>query len=351
MNAAGQSLIILTPGFPENEEDSACLPWMQNFIRNLHQQYPLVSLTIISLQYPHKKGEYRWFGIPVIALGGKNKGGLATYFLRNRLSSLLKRLYKTNSCSGLLSFWYGECARSAELFAKKKKLLHYCWIAGQDAKTGNPYPAKVGISSDRLIAVSDFIQDHFEQNHGVKPAHVIPFGTDTSLFASNLPVKDIDLLAVGSLIPLKQYEVFIEAVSVIKEKMPNVKAVLIGKGPEERKLKELIEKYKLSDTITLTGELPYQAVLQYMQRAKVFLHPSSYEGFGCVCTEALFAGAFVIRFTRPMKKDMTNTFVVRTKEEMISNTLQLLLENKTGRPVNEYPVEETVKKAATLFKL
>lgn len=351
MNAAGSSLIIVTPGFSENEDDSTCLPWMQNFTRNLHRKYPSLSITIISLEYPHKKGEYQWCGIPVIALAGKNKGGISKLWQRRNLMRLLEKLYAEKKCTGLLSFWYGECARSAELFARKKKLPHYCWIAGQDAKADNPYPERVGISGDRLIAVSDFIQEHFEQNHGIKPAHVIPFGTDTALFASNNPEKDIDLLAAGSLIPLKQYEIFIEVVQEIKKAIPGIKAVLIGKGPEEKKIRQLIMQYDLAASVTLTGELAYSDVLQYMQRAKVFLHPSAYEGFGCVCTEALYAGAAVIRFTRPMKKEMANTFVVETKEEMAERALQLLQQNERYQPVNEYSVRETVNKAAALFGL
>ena len=79
-----------------------------------------------------------------------------------------------------------------------------------------------------------------------------------------------------------------------------VKAVLIGEGPERMKLQSLITALGLQSNISLTGELSHPEVLQWMQRTKIFLHPSSYEGFGVVCIEALHAGAHVISFVKPM---------------------------------------------------
>lgn len=351
MNAAVKSLVILTPGFPENEGDSTCLPWLQNFVRTLHRQYPLVKIIVLSFQYPYKKQPYIWEGADVIPFAGKNKGGFAKLKLHYLINRQLKKLYREKPFDVMLSIWYGECAWLAGKFSREKNLNHYCWIAGQDAKKDNPYPAKLGIKGNRLIAVSDFVQELFTECHGVKPAHVIPFGTDASLFMKNRPEKDIDILAAGSFIPLKQYELFVEVIKAVKEERRFIKAVLIGKGPEERKIYELIVKYRLQDNITLTGELPYNVVLQYMQRAKIFLHPSAYEGFGCVCTEALYAGAYVIRLTQPMKKEMQNSFIVADKEEMISKTIGLLRQNKIAEPVNEYPVEETAERTAALLGL
>src|SRR6185295_12039608 len=193
--------------------------------------------------------------------------------------------------AGLLSFWYNECAFIGKKFAAKYGINHYCWILGQDARKGNQYPKLLSPWANELVALSDFIQDEFERNHGIRPRFVIPPGIDETLFGSIPKEKDIDLLGVGSLIPLKQYDIFIEVVAELKRQVPGMKALLVGKGPEKEKLQSLISKFKLESGVTMTGEFPYNEVLKLMQRAKVFLHPSSYEGFGCVCLEALGAGA------------------------------------------------------------
>lgn len=351
MNASGKSLIILTPGFPANEEDSACLPWMQNIVRNLCKSYPGLSITVMSLQYPYSKKPYKWEGITVIPFGGANKGGLTKLVLRNKVSRKLNQFYRQKEFAGILSFWYGECARAGHLFAKRKGQVHFCWIAGQDAKKENTFPAKLNIKAENLVAGSDFLRDHFTKNHHVKPGTVIVPGVDPSPFGDNISVRDIDLLAVGSLIPLKQYEVFIEVARSIATAIPNIKAVLIGKGPEMKKISDLINNYSLQQNVYLAGELPYTEVLQYMKRAKVFLHPSSYEGFGCVCTEALYAGASVVRFTKPMEKEMKNTVTVNSVEEMVTATKKLLSQNSPAISTNEYPIENTVRSIARLFGL
>ena len=119
--------------------------------------------------------------------------------------------------------------------------------------------------------------------------------------------------------------------------------LLVGKGPEKEKLQSLISKFKLESSVTMTGELPYNEVLQRMQRAKVFLHPSSYEGFGCVCLEALHAGAHVISFCKPMNMQITHWHIVKDKDAAIANALKILSDQHIGHnPVKEFSINTTV---------
>ena len=311
-------LIILSPGFPESEADSTCLPMQQQFVRALKEMYPGLDIVVLTFQYPYHQKEYNWFEVKVIPFGGRNKGGLQKLLLRNKINSTLKKLYKANKIAGLFSFWYNECAFIGKKFADKYGVKHYCWILGQDARKGNEYPKLLPPLSNELVALSDFIQNEFERNHGIRPQFVIPPGIDETLFASIPKEKDLDLLGVGSLISLKQYDIFLEIVAELKKQMPGIKVLLVGKGPEKEKLQSLIRKFKLESSVTMTGELPYSEVLKLMQRAKVFLHPSSYEGFGCVCLEALHAGAHVISFCKPMNMQITHWHIVKDKDAAIA---------------------------------
>jgi glycosyltransferase involved in cell wall biosynthesis len=322
-------LIILSPGFPESEADSTCLPMQQQFVRALKKFYPGLDIVVLTFQYPYHNKRYKWFEVEVIPFGGRNKGGLQKLLLRNKINSTLKKLSRERKIAGLFSFWYNECAFIGKKFAAKYGIKHYCWILGQDARKGNQYPKLLPPRANELIALSDFIQDEFERNHGIRPRFVIPPGIDETLFGSIAKEKDIDLLGVGSLIPLKQYDIFIEVVAELKRQVPGMKALLVGKGPEKDKLQSLISKFRLESSITMTGELPYNEVLQLMQRAKVFLHPSSYEGFGCVCLEALQAGAHVISFCKPMNMQITHWHIVKDKNVAIVNALKILSDQRT----------------------
>jgi glycosyltransferase involved in cell wall biosynthesis len=64
--------------------------------------------------------------------------------------------------------------------------------------------------------------------------------------------REVDLLGVGSLIPLKQYDIFLEVVAEIKNQIPEVKALLVGKGPRERELQSLLDNLNLESNVKMT---------------------------------------------------------------------------------------------------
>jgi|SRR5215469_2030186 len=345
-----KTFIILTPGFPAIEADTVCLPMQQSFVKTVKQLFPEIEIIVLSFQYPYHQKKYEWFDIEVIPYGGRNKGGFAKLLLRRKINATLDDLCRTKNIIGLFSLWYNECAWIAKKFADKKNLKHYCWILGQDATKENKYPQQLVPQSNELIALSDFLQKEFEKNHGVRPEFIVPPGIDASIFKNEPTEKDIDLLAVGSLIPLKQYEIFIETVAEIKKQVPYVKAFLIGKGPDKEKLQSLINKFKIQENIKLTGELPFNEVIRFMQRTKVFLHPSSYEGFGCVCTEALCAKAHVISFCKPMNEDIPHWLIVNNKEDMINEALKIMTGKQTEyKSITPYSMNDTVRTIMKLF--
>jgi len=346
-----ETLIILTPGFPKDEADSTCLPMLQQFTRTLKELYPRLNIIVLSFQYPFFEKTYKWFDITVKSFAGRNKAGLSKLLLRKKIAAVLKDLHDANKIKGILSFWLGECALMGKRFADKYGIKHYCWIQGQDAKADNKYVKQIRPNANELIALSNFIQAEFEKNHSIKPQYVISPGIDPKSFIAPAVERDIDLLAAGSLIPLKQYDIFIEIIAEIKKDLPTIKAVLIGAGPEKEKLEKLIKKTGLQSSVTLTGELPHTEVLQHMQRAKIFLHPSSYEGFGMVCLEALAAGTKVISFVKPMNREISNWHIVQSKEEMKEKVLQILQHPDTNQsPSMPFLMNNSVKTIAALFE-
>lgn len=344
------TLIILTPGFAENEADSTCLPSLQSFVKRLRKDHPALNIIILALQYPFVAGEYYWHHCRVIALGGKGKAKLSRLFVWMKAGNKLSKLRKEENVVGILSFWCGEAALLGHRFGKKYGVKHYCWILGQDAKKENKYVRRIRPAAAELIAISDFIQQEFEKNHGISPGQVIPLGIDPDEFPKEGQPGEIDIMGAGSLIPLKQYDVFIEVLSKIREQNPQIKAILCGKGPEEKQLKELVEKYELKKNIIMGGGLPHKAVLKYMKSSRIFLHTSNYEGFSTVCLEALYAGMQVISFCKAMNAGIPHWHIVQTKEDMIKRALDLLKRPlQRSEPVLPYAMEKTVQELMQLF--
>lgn len=44
-------LIILTPGFPENEAETTWLPFAQSIIRTINKDFPFIKIIILSFDF------------------------------------------------------------------------------------------------------------------------------------------------------------------------------------------------------------------------------------------------------------------------------------------------------------
>jgi glycosyltransferase involved in cell wall biosynthesis len=345
-----RTLVILSPGFPKNESDTTCLPAQQSFVRSLKNNFPTLKIIVIAFQYPFLKTEYTWNDIEVIPFGGRDKGGVDRLFLWLRVWKKLQRLNRDNNIIGLFSFWCTECALVGKYFASRHGLEHYTWILGQDAKKDNGYVRWLRPRREELVAMSDFLAKEFFTNHSVRPKYIIPNGIDPSLYTNENFKRDIDVLGAGSLIGLNQYEKFIEVINELTKELPDLQSVICGDGPEENNLQMLISKLQLGKNISLAGKKTHPEVLHLMQTSRIFLHTSSYEGFSSVCLEALYAGARVISFFKPMAAWINHWYIVHDEKEMVEKTLEILHDPDIDyKPVLPYSMQDSVKAVMKLF--
>ena len=342
-------MILLTPGFPENEADTTCLPFLQTHIGALNENFPNLEIIIITFQYPFFKSVYKWRGNEVISFGGKERGKIHRLLLWVRVWRKLARLRRTKNVIGLFSLWHTECALVGGYFGRFHDLTHYTWLCGQDAKKGNKYVNLARPHADGLVAMSDFLKREFFKNYGVDPAHVIPIGVDPDEFSNGKFERTIDVLGAGSLIPLKQYDIFVIVINRLRYTMPDIRAELCGSGPEESRLKSLVAEQHLGDHVILHGEIPHSEVLQLMQTAKIFLHTSNYEGFGTVCLEALYAGAHVVSFTKPMDSQIEHWHHVSDEEEMVKKVTELLRGPIEHQSIRAYTAADVAGSIVALF--
>lgn len=350
MQKRKKTLIILSPGFPRDEDDTTCLPTQQLFVKALKAEYPELKIVVLAFQYPFEKKRYNWNEIEIISFNDSTKGLLNHMKLWVKIWRLLKMLNKQYDIVGLLSFWCTEYAMVAKRFAALHGLKHFIWLLGQDARAGNPFVKFMRLKPNNLIGISDFIAEEFAHNYGVRPAYVVPNAIDESLFSDEPVMRDIDILGVGSLIPLKRYDLFIEIIAALKPRYPEIKAAICGKGIEEGKLRKQIAGAGLNENVRLVGELPHNKVIRLMERSKVLLHPSSYEGFSTVCLEAIRAGVQVVSFCKPMKEDIENWYVVESNKGMLGKAGALLANgNQNDKGVRTYTMSEIAGRVMELY--
>ena len=336
MSEKNEAIIILTPGFPENEEDLNCLPERQTFVKALKKVNANLHIIILSFQYPFSKKHYIWHGMDVYSFNGRNRPRLSRVMIWVRVWKRMRTLNRRYKIKGVLSFWLGECAFVGNIFSKRYHLQHYTWLLGQDARPGNKYVPLIKPDPFSLIAISDFLADEFFKNYLIMPRHVLPTGIDANLFADNTEDRNIDILGAGSLIPLKRFDLFIEIIHELTSDWPDLKVVICGNGPEKESLQLQINAFKLGKNISLTSEVPHKELLKLMQQSRIFLHTSSYEGFATVITEALYAGAHVICFCKPMKEPIDQLNVVDNKKQMIDKIKELLQESSPQESIFPY---------------
>jgi glycosyltransferase involved in cell wall biosynthesis len=350
MNDARDTLLILSPGFPANESDTNCLPAQQALVRSLSRCFPALAIHIIAFQYPYRQTQYSWYGIPVTALGGSNRGGLLRLRTWIHAWRAMRKIMKQQPVTGILSFWAGECALMGHFFARRHKIRHASWILGQDARKPNPYLTWFRPHPESLIAMSDFLAKQFHTAHGIRPAYIVPNGIDPSLFPAAHVPRNMDILGAGSLIELKRFDIFIHVANELFRQLPGLTVTLCGDGPERKQLEALARQQQPAPAIHFAGELPHSEMPVLMQRSRLFLHTSSYEGFSGACLEALYAGAHVVSFCRPQDAWIRHWHIVDSTEEMIAVCLSLL-QNKAldHTPILPYHMDDSARQIMEVF--
>lgn len=345
------TLVILSPAFPKDESEENWVPAQQMLVKELKKQFPQTKIMVLSFLYPYESMIYRWNGVDVVAFGGMKMKKFKKFLLWKKIWDHLKGIRSSNHIIGLFSFWCAECALIGHYFGKFYRIQHYSWICGQDARKMNRLVRFIRPKANELVAISHFVREEFHRSHGIRPAHFIPIAIDPKMFPEKFPVnRSIDILAAGNLVPLKQYDIFIGIVNRLKKKMPALNVVLCGHGAEEEKLRALAKKHELEDTIEFKGMILHSELLALMQHARVFVHPSSYEGFGAVCMEALYAGAHVVSFCQPINDPVENWHIVKTADEMISKTCELLSDPYLEfKPVPLFTIDKTASQVMQLF--
>ncbi len=108
-------------------------------------------------------------------------------------------------------------------------------------------------------------------------------------------------LAVGRLVSKKGLDVFIEACGILQARNVNFKAQIVGEsGESEPKLKNLIEKYSLQKSVTLTGAMTQTSLFREYHKSDVFCLPcrvlenGDRDGIPNVMVEAMSCGLPVI---------------------------------------------------------
>ncbi len=138
-------------------------------------------------------------------------------------------------------------------------------------------------------------------DYGVAPERVtvaLP-GTDPIAPSRKDREGPLGLLAVGSLVPRKGYDVLLAALATLAHLPWHL--TIVGdrdRSPETaRKLSAQIEALQLDRRVTLAGAVPPEALRRFYRDADIFVLASRFEGYGMAFAEAMAHGLPVIGTT------------------------------------------------------
>jgi glycosyltransferase involved in cell wall biosynthesis len=98
------------------------------------------------------------------------------------------------------------------------------------------------------------------------------------------------VLFAGRLIPEKQVTLAVAAIALAAERIPGLRAVILGDGPERAALSAAIAEHSLGEVISAEGFAETAVVEAQMGRAMCMLLTSRREGYGLVVVEAAAHG-------------------------------------------------------------
>lgn len=203
-------------------------------------------------------------------------GSAPSKFIRERLSK------------GKLTFRYSE------RLLKKKNLLR---IIGYTLKTWitNGWHKSFYLLCASAYTASDYHRMFSFRNKCFKWGYFPETKIYDDIKTVILKKSTFSILWVARLIEWKHPEVPIKIVKRLKDSGYRVNLSIIGNGPLQTRIENMIEELDLKNEVHLLGALKPTEVRKYMEKSEIFLFTSDRnEGWGAVLNEAMNSGCAVV---------------------------------------------------------
>jgi glycosyltransferase involved in cell wall biosynthesis len=197
--------------------------------------------------------------------------------------------------------------------------------------------------ADRVVTTSKGVADDLISHFGVASARIQVIHNPVDLLQIARAVAeplDPELErawvppVAGRLADAKNYPLLIDAMAVLRERVP-ARLFILGSGELEGALRQRIAERKLEADVVLCGfqENPWK----YIARADVFVLTSRYEGFGNVLVEAMACGVPVVATSSPGTREIVSDgvdglLVDRHEAAAVAAALERLLTDEALHP-------------------
>ncbi|HXF53564.1 MAG TPA: glycosyltransferase family 4 protein [Hyphomicrobiaceae bacterium] len=178
----------------------------------------------------------------------------------------------------------------------------------------HPLCLETGLSADRQAELHRLETEALARAHRVvvtSPATARTLAAEFAVPAERITVAEpgtdpaprargtgtpLRMLAVGSLIPRKGYEILVEALRPLRhiDWRLDIAGALDAHSDTPRRVREAIERAGMTGRIALHGALDDRRLAELYAGADLFVMPSLYEGYGMALAEALARGLPIV---------------------------------------------------------
>ncbi len=223
--------------------------------------------------------------------------------------------------------------------------------------------------STYLLAESEDVRRRVLNHYKVRQEiTIIPWGLKPPLFQKasraelELGEDDFLIVSIGRLVKRKGLDYLLQAVA--KRRIPTIKVLLVGEGPEREHLESLAIALGIRQKIVFLGSVSEERKFQYLTASDIFVLPSLHEGFGIVFLEAMYCGLPIVTTDcggqTDFVKDGHNGFLVPVGDvEAIADRIVTLLQNQALREqisennredVKGFSISATAERYEMVFK-
>jgi glycosyltransferase involved in cell wall biosynthesis len=181
------------------------------------------------------------------------------------------------------------------------------------------------------------------------PGHdvvILPNGIDPALWrvpARATNPRRLQIVSVMRLMPRKRPMHLLRVLADIRRRLPaetELKAVIIGTGPEQPTMERFIDRHDLRGWVELAGRCDRETIHQIHAASDIYLAPATLESFGIAALEARCAAVPVVamrvggvgEFVRHGREGM----LVGSDSEMADATLELLTDPERLQAMREH---------------
>lgn len=157
---------------------------------------------------------------------------------------------------------------------------------------------------DSIIVPSESMHQVLVDNYRIDaPITVLPTGIHLQPYqdADGDPIRKREswddkfiIISVGRLASEKNWGMLLEAFAQVNQTHPHTRLVLLGGGPDRRKLERQARKLGITGQVQFKGKLPFEDIPSYLKAADLFAFASNTETQGLVTLEAMAAGLPVV---------------------------------------------------------